>query len=249
MSLNSDGQEYIAEKQETFTEDFELAKKAFRFAADILVKELVPIGDIFKTCIMAYYCKIIMDYKAIIILLKNGLIDQARVVLRTMLEKLFILKGIISDGNLNDYTKWNILERKAVIDNARKGYVGLENIRENADILEQNLRKQASDHGVDYDKDKSISTFEWAKKADMLEWNNLRYKQLSSIVHGNDNIFFDSTFVDEKGVYAISLLPNSDSSGEYLSNATEILLQAHKAVANQFGLTIPQNEFYDMFEL
>jgi hypothetical protein len=130
------------------------------------------------------FIKIMNGFQAIILLFLKGLEAEAKIITRTVLESLFVLKAITdNEGEVRIFLNTDKLKQEKLLKKIFKYdneniYIALKEklTEEMLEELSQSNKKE---------RIKDIKVYEWAKKADLLEYYCYVYEALNPEVHPN----------------------------------------------------------------
>ncbi len=144
--------------------------------------------------IACLYIRILSDYQSIYIHCERGMMPEARTILRTMWEAIFILGAVVGDSKLAlVYIKEHERGRYGFIQKLKKLQTKPENY-DPAELLE--LEKTLGEEIKEIEK---FTTEEWAKRAGLYDIYLGPYTVLSGTVHVKISDLEQYTIVDEKG--------------------------------------------------
>ena len=181
--------------------------------------------EIFITCSFA---KIHKDYQSVILLSERGLIEQGKVMLRCLLEKLFVLVAIFKDDkNLVDWNNDQSYRKKKIMEAIKRGDRGLENLK---------LDGFSEENFIDA---KCITIKEWAKRADMEGHHSMIYKLFSGNVHLSGEAIIEDILFDLNGdmIEAISVAPKEEGLAKLLVTNMNYMLSAIEIIQDVFHIS------------
>lgn len=181
--------------------------------------------EVFITCSFA---KIHKDYQSVILLSERGLIEQGKVMLRCLLEKLFVLVAIFKDdNNWVDWKNDQLYRKKKIMEAINRGDKGLENLKLDG-FSEENFINA-----------KSITIKEWSKRADMEEAYNMIYKLFSGNVHLSEEAIVEDILFDLNGdmIEAISVAPKEEDLAKLLVTNMNYMLLAIDIIQDGFHIS------------
>lgn len=178
-SLN--GRDYFHQK---YKDVFDYAKEINKFNMDLMQNEEIDWKDKHKLITKILYLRIIEHFQGTILMLERGMISQAKVLTRAMLETTFIHIALQKKPNLlqcyfdqhEDGTKRNL-----------KAFLKFQNEKLRASAKKENFEK----HYVDKYKTlkgnelNPLSPKQWAIEAGLEDFYNLYYGVFSNSTHSN----------------------------------------------------------------
>lgn len=150
------------------------------------------------------FAKIHRDYQTVIILVTRGLMSQAKAVIRTMLEKLFVMAAVSKNpDNYDDWIGTQNAERNRLLRAIKRG--DIQPVDTDPSKLTEN------------EFAKKVSFSEWADRADM-KWDyNVIYRLFSRNVHCTETGYVDDLEIDNEGeVVAIKIYPDYEEADQTL---------------------------------
>lgn len=185
-------------------ENYQDVLEVNHYLNDLYSEIKVSNKDFIGLFIIESFAKIHRDYQTVIILVTRGLMSQAKAVLRTMLEKLFVLTAVSKEPeNYNDWIGTQNVERNRLIRAIKRGDI------QPVDIDPSKLTEN--------EFTKKVSFSEWADRADM-KWDyNVIYRLFSRNVHCTETGYADDLEIDNEGeVVAIKIYPDYEEADQTL---------------------------------
>ena len=171
-------------------------------------------------------------YQCIILLEKIGLEDEAKIILRCMLEKLILMVAIEKDDkNLEKINNNYLFECKKVIQKANRGEKGLEEIKEKNLSLTNSMKVA-----------KNTKICEFAKLAEMEEEYNLVYNVLSNYVHNDLQTLDEINIYEDDEISEISVAPCCNDFKIIMHTAINFMVRALAIIAKYFKIDEEQYE-------
>ena len=170
------------------------------------------------------HIKILNGFQATVILSKRGLDVEAKIITRTILEALFVLKSITENPeevitlvNTDKKNRENLL--KLIFEKDSKNIYGDIKARLDTDMLEE-LKRENKDEGVD-----EVKIYQWAQKADLEVYHKYAYTHLNSYVHTDIRNLERYLQLDEnRNIIGIDCIPSSKDIKVTLFTASNVLL-------------------------
>lgn len=182
------------------------------------------------------FIKILNGFQSVVLLLRKGLISEGKIITRTILESLFILKTICEDEEATQkYVITDEAKREKllniVLDKTKADI--FESIRENINPFDlERLKKENKARGV-----KDISAWDWADKSKLLSHYETAYRVLSDEVHSTPRSLENYVQVNEKGdINAFDCRPQTKDLNRTLSTACIVLVMALESINELFAV-------------
>ncbi|MCM2395213.1 DUF5677 domain-containing protein [Rhizobium sp. S95] len=157
------------------------ARNINRDCHDLLFSATVRNHDHRAVIIATLFMRCLDHYQATIILLGRGVIPDAKVTLRALVECIFKMRAVsINSSSLEIFIKQDLLYRLKSMNNARNNsYSNIDEARSKItdDDIAQ-LKAEVKRRGA-----KEIKIVEWSRLADMHEWYIAHYTLLSDAIH------------------------------------------------------------------
>lgn len=164
------------------SEAFSIAYEINEFSHKVKFEFNVGQDNLLQVVATSLFIKILNNFQAIILLSRLGLESEAKIITRTLLDALFVLKAIIDDEKeLVKFINIDFINRERLINYILKRekdnpYLHLH------DHIDENLLTEIKEF-IKQNKIKDIKTSEWAKKADLLNFYKFPYQIYNSEVH------------------------------------------------------------------
>lgn len=171
------------------------------------------------------YNKIHKLFQSSVILSSIGLDESAKVCIRSILDKLFVLQAIFNDNE--HYNKW--------IDCQRKEANKLVNAINREEKGLEHLKGIAPSHPL-YPKTKGTSHYEWAVLAGMEKDYNLTYRLFSGNIHSSFSALEDDFVVEGEQYVALDIGPQIGQIKHILITTIGYALQTVRIILDYFGL-------------
>jgi len=177
--------------------------------------------------------RVLSNYQAVVVLCERGMMAEARVVTRAMLESVFSLCAIASKPALaTEFVGEHQRKRLRFPNKFRTLHGGLPahiDARE-VERIEEELRDE-----IKTDSIRERSTEEWAKDAGMHKWYLTAYAVLSDSVHGKARDLECYLVLDEEGIAkGLQWGPDDSEIRELLTAAIEGILVALRSALSCF---------------
>jgi len=183
----------------------------------------------------ATFLRILHGFQAAVILAKLGLVLDAQVVLRGVLESLFILKLICDKSSFDsEYVGSDSVQRLKWMNIAHHSKnTNLQSLRNYATSeVRENLRQEIAKHDW-----KELKIEEIARRAELSHVYDTDYRILSAAVHTLPRIIESMISIDNTGgVGGFNSGPSDEGLGYILFTAQRTLFAAMVAIAKLFGL-------------
>lgn len=160
---------------------FTLATEVNKFSQKMMLNLNIHNEDVRELASASILVRCISHYQASIILSRNGMIPEAKIIARALIEAMFILVAISKDYQIaHEYVQEDEFVRKKSL----QGYKQIHNspppgwTEQQMAEFTANIEKTIKEKPL-----KKRTTKEWAKKADMYYWYLSPYSILSDTVH------------------------------------------------------------------
>lgn len=221
VGIDADG--YICPEDETspiwncFIEDFSLLQEINTYMYGLFDRINANQNDVIECFLSETYNKIHKDYQTGFLLASRGLIEQSKIMLRVILDKIMIMQAVYNDNeNYNLWLKHQAYQRNRLIRDIKEKKPGLEHLYEKV-------------KGVDIEPNaKYISSIEWAKLSAMESEYNVTYRLFSGSVHYSLSAYEEDVTLLDGRPEAIMIGPQTEETEVILiSLATDALKAAH----------------------
>jgi len=215
-------------------EYFSLCEKLNRYCVQLMPNLKFQNVNRQAALTVALFIRQVALYEGVIILSRKGMIREAKVLLRTLIENMFILVAVTKSGdnaelyyNLNYFTKQDALKKQEKFDTETFYQKG-------ADKVMQELDKK-----IKLLKLKPVGIFKWATKAGLTDYYYTAYPVLSWTVHSS---ILDSAKllkgISDKDIREVEWHPELDEVGIVLATVIECSFIGIKAVNQLFNLEL-----------
>lgn len=217
---------------------FELAEKVNRIGNSLMYKLQIYSENGKQVIAAALFVRILGFYQASLLLSERGMINESKVILRSMLNATFIICAITnSEEVLQDYVKEDIHHRikalRKIKDNPhffnQEFYKEVENEVNN--LLDQLVRER------DEHKPKKLTVQYLAKKANMLDFYNTAYSLFSDTEHASARDLEQYLILNEKKeIKGFKWGPSVAGIDRLLLTAIETLTYAIQCIEKIFDI-------------
>ena len=220
---------YRKENKELFSFCYELNQVAHKTLSKLIIHN----KDGQEILSSAMFTRILSQYQSVIVLVERGMINEAKIILRTMLDGLFILVAMTKDRKyMNYYINDDIEKRKGSLNQFSKNpgdhFSELKEQlpeEEIAKLLQELSEEKASKEleGVKYTS--RISTKKWAEFAELEHLYYKVYSLLNSAVHGLSRELEQYAEIDDDGeIVGMNSGPCIEGIGIALTTASDFLI-------------------------
>lgn len=176
-----DGKTYIYEKYADF---FNFAKDVNKLCMKLLTSLKIDWKNDHKLIVHTLFLHIVENFQGVFLLLERGMMPQAKVLTRSMLETVFILVALQKKPNL----------LKAFLDQHDEAHI--RSLKSALKFKNKSLRDAAKRHGIEklYVKKKAelknkeltpLSPKEWSDESELEDFYNVYYVIYSNSIHSN----------------------------------------------------------------
>lgn len=208
-----------------YLREFEIMHETNRKIYQLIESINTSRSDEIGAFLLSVFVQLHKAFQSIVLLLSRGLEEQAKVILRTLLERLMIIAAI--NNNPENYRKWILNqenERKRLIDNInnnRPGVGHLKNEIKNIDVPEEFKR---------------MTFKEWAIEAGMEERYYQQYFYLSGHVHYSTEGYRETRIVENGEFIGLSIAPRYREIRALAISAMEFVKDAVLIIGDYFKL-------------
>ncbi|MCK5312476.1 MAG: hypothetical protein KAJ62_10215 [Desulfobacteraceae bacterium] len=212
-----------------YADIFDFANNLNRFSMDLMRSQKVDWEDKRKFILKTLHIRIIENYQATIMLLQFGMVSQAKVLVRGMLETVFILVALQKKPDLiqSYYDQFEEGRRRA--------------LKASCQFKGEELKKAAKEHNLEthyveqkkFLKNKELNSLrpkQWAIAAELEDFYNLWYTLYSNSAHSNLPALDDHIDKTEKDIN-LSFGPTSKYLCETFQCCAYIMLNANSSMA------------------
>ena len=228
--IGSSIQSWIKKIHENHTALFRVADETNKMCQGSLSDIDAHNKDPQEIVIACLYIRILSNYQSIYIHCERGMIPEARTILRTMYEAIFILGAVVKDSKLAlTYIKEHDKRRHEFIQKLKKLQDKPDNY-DHAKLLELENTLQEEIKQIE-----KFKTEDWAKRAGLHDIYLGAYTVLSGTVHVKISDLEQYTIVDEKGdIRDFKYGPDDTGIDITFSSAIEFMLFAGRITPNFF---------------
>lgn len=227
-AINS--KKYFVDK---YVDLFDFAVELNRFSMDVMSSQKVDWEDKQKFILKTLHIRLIENYQATILLLQMGMISQAKVLVRGMLESVFILVALQKKPDLvqSYYDQFEEGRRRA--------------LKASCQFKGKELKQAAKEHELEkhyieqkkslIDKElNSLRPKQWAIAAELEDFYNLWYTLYSNSAHSNLPALDDHIDKTEKEIN-LAFGPTEKYLCETFQCCVYIMLNANNSMAQCYS--------------
>lgn len=183
----------------------------------------------------ALFLRVLSTFEATVILTKRCMLDEARMILRALMEALFALRAIALDAEMAEAFYQNNLNLKLKALHKYKDSHSDDEIPHGVDVDKRvaELKEQVNVRGVS-----SVSVEKLARKAKLYDYYTSAYTVLSWTVHSNILDIASSYMAGRSDDYIemVQLSPQMEEADKLLMSALECVVRALQSVNELFRL-------------
>lgn len=218
---------------------FDLCENINLFSHSLMLKMKVHIGNLPELLCAAYYVRAMSNFQGTVVTAERGMINEARILLRCLLECIFPVKAIETDNNYaNTLTLQDFIVQKSYLkackrfksdgDSSCKEGLSSEKI----DSMIADLEDQIKEHKVKKEQIRKI-----ADKGGLTELYDTEYKLLSSAIHTGVRDLEQYLRINEDGmIEEIFWGPDVKDVGFILFSASEKMLLLLSVIFSIFSI-------------
>jgi len=220
--LSSNVDNTIRETRFSFKDWFVLSEDVNRHYHRILTSIKLDINNLQEVYITVLAIRAVETFQGVIILCERGMAAQSRMVLRCLMELLFLIRAGSKNNELvkelvyeDTKTRLKLLNKlKACSEKTREGLIDFPN-----GDYENELKFK-----IDENKMSEIKTWYVAKEAGLSDYYNTAYSLLSQTIHTKIGDLDEHFKVNEKNeIVSFHLGPKIENTGLYLVSAIECM--------------------------
>ena len=224
----------ISDIRSTYSDLFNLCYDLNKLCHETLFKIDAHSEEAQELLIATLYLRIKSSFQAVVILSERGMIPQAKVVLRSILEALFTLCALSKKAELCDiYMQADQIKKLKQINKFRMLKSGLPEKAKESEILK--LQQELKDD-IEKRKIKSFSAEQWAKEAELHDIYLSAYTVLCDPVHTSVKELEKYLVLDDDEIKELKWGPDTDDLEIVLSANIEFMLVSLKATCGLFKI-------------
>jgi len=209
--LGESMKEWINEIRSKYSDFFELAIDMNEMCQKVMFDLDVHNRNSQEIIIASLYIRCLSTFQGLVLLAERGMMAQARILARSLMEALFTLCALSKKSQLFDvFIKEDKRNRLTYLRKYREFHGGKlpENVsQEEIEELEKELETEIKENGI-----QKRRTEQWADDAGMKSWYLTAYPVLSDSVHTKVRDLEEHLWIDEKGEVS-ELLWGPDNRG------------------------------------
>ena len=237
--LSSDMESWKAKHKSDNKKIFQLCEEINEISHETMLSMKVTPSDPAEIISACSLVRAMSNFQSIVILCELGLINEAKIILRCLVEAMFLMKAIAKDHDFSS----KILDQNLLDDlkTARKVKIIIErkiiNTTQCPTLKEVNqkisdLKKLIKDKGIT-----KMQKINLANAAGLTDYYDTIYHILSGIVHINPKDLGQYLDLDKQGnVKEIKWGPDIDGTKEVLFAALELMVGVLESIASLFKL-------------
>ncbi|MED5016489.1 DUF5677 domain-containing protein [Paenibacillus chibensis] len=194
----------------------------------------VEVNDVKQLIAASLLIRIHNGFQSVVILSQSGLETEAKIISRTILESLFVLRAIsIDDENVDLFIKTDKAKREKWIKNMIKHketvYLDLKSSINEQEY--QDLKEEIKQEGI-----KDVDVHEWAEKADLKVYYAYGYKVLNSEVHTDIRTLQKYLEIENDEIIGLDCLPRTMDIRRTLFTACSVMIIALDSIFTIFSI-------------
>lgn len=181
--------------------------------------------DVIECFLAETYNKIHKDYQTGFLLASRGLIEQSKIMLRVILDKIMIMQAVYDNNeNYNLWLKHQAYQRNRLIKDIKEKKSGLEHLYDKV-------------KEIDLDPDaRYVSSKEWASLSAMESEYNITYRLFSGSVHYSLSAYEGDVIFSDGRPEEIMIGPQIDDMEILLITLATDALKATKIISNHYEI-------------
>jgi hypothetical protein len=241
--LSKDINKYKERHRKKNEEIFHLCEELNEYAHSTMWKMKITneyLPEILSACA---YVRVLSNFQSIVILTEYGLLNEAKIVLRSFVEGMFMMVAIAKD---KDYSRTileqDTLERERAYKAIKRNIIAgiFKSGKPTLDEVEKKLEEIKKD--IEEKNIKKINKRDLSKAADLESYYDTVYHLLSGTVHINPRdleSYLDLT--EDRKVKEIKWGPEEEEIEDILFTAIEILTRVLESISNMFEIELDGN--------
>lgn len=206
-----------------YSSDFEVARAINQYIYEIYDLITVYKEDVIGKFIISSFNKVHKSFQAAVLCCTRGLEEQARVLARTMLDKIMIATAVIKNpDNYNKWIKMQLWERNRLIKDIKNKKPGLEHLN-----LDGSMQIDA--------RGKSVKQKDWADMAEMTADYNFIYRLFSGEVHLSINSIEWDYGLDDDESY-MNIAPRIEETNIIILTLADYMMSFIKRIIDYFDI-------------
>jgi hypothetical protein len=229
--------DYVEAIRSRHSESFSVLASINRFAQELQYKLDVKPDNVQSIVCGTLYARTLSTYQAAIIVAERGMIPQARMLLRCLLESLFSLVAISKSTELaKKFINADERQRLKMFNKVQSWKA--DNLREIAKQSTTDVTKESIEQAIKEKNAKSISVEQMAIKAGLHDWYLTAYAVFSGSVHTSVRDLETHLVLDkDRNIISLTNEPSEEGLDRLLLTAAEAMLHALKAAERQFNVS------------
>ena len=178
-------------------------------------------NDLIGLFFVGVYVKIHKQIQSATVLLSRGLEEETKIMLRSILDKLFIMRAIYNDkDNFDKLLSHHNFERRSLNNAIKNKLPGLEKLPYNINLPKGNR----------------TSMKQWANLANMEDQYNVVYWLFSTNIHCSLSSLESDLSIKDGSPYIIDICPHFEETTELLLTILDDAFNAIDVIVNYFGI-------------
>jgi hypothetical protein len=242
--LSSEINEWIQKHRKENEKWFALSERCSNLGQQVLLSIKVSNNDLQKLLVSLWFNRLLSHFQAIVLLMERGMLYEAQILLRTLVEVSFSLVAVAENPEISqDFLK----DDKAQQLKALNTYMNLpKHLRTQDEQQEAGVRKKIEDLKCEICKNiyKELKTEYIAQKANMTEYYNTIYASLCNTVHSRIRDLESHLLLNkDNDIQQLNWGPDFSGLDMVLLSANETFIVSTKRVLQLFDL----HQFADEF--
>lgn len=208
-----------------YPSEFKIMYEANRQIYQIIEAINVSTADRIGSFLLSVFIQIHKLFQSAVILLARGLEEQAKAILRILLERLMIIAAV--KNNPQNYERWILnqeKERKRLIDNVRSNKPGVGHLED--EIKDIEIPKEF----------RGMTFKEWAIEAGMEERYYREYSYLSGHIHYSMEAYRETEIMENGEFIGLSMAPRYKEVRNLAISAMDFVKDAVLIIGDYFKL-------------
>ncbi|SNB44929.1 DUF5677 domain-containing protein [Geobacter sp. DSM 9736] len=242
--LSEEIKEWIQKHRKENEKWFSLSERCSKLGQEVLLSIKVNNNDLQKILVSLWFNRLLSHFQAIVLLMERGMLYEAQILLRTLVEVSFSLVSVAENPDIaQDFLKDDKVQQLKALNT----YMNLpKNLRVQDEQQEAGIRKLIDDLKCEICKNKykELKTEFIAQKAKMSDYYNTIYASLCSTVHSRIRDLESHLLLNQDNdIEQLNWGPDVSGLDMVLLAANETFIVSTKRVLQLFDLQEIAEEF------
>lgn len=242
--LSTEIHEWIQKLRKENDKWFSLSERCSNLGQQVLLSLRVNKNDLQKILVALWFGRLLSHFQAIVLLMERGMLYEAQILLRTLVEVSFSLIAVAESPEISeDFLKDDKVQQLRTLNT----YMNLPKRLRTLDEQQLNSMRELTENlkcEICKNKYKELTTEYIAQKAKMTEYYNTIYARLCSTVHSRISDLESHLLLNkDEDIQQLNWGPDVSGLDMVLLAANETFIVATKRVLQLFNLDKFADEF------